>query len=418
MRQELKTKRFTCLPSSCAHCADRQRMRHRQALNPKRLPKVFVGLSGGVDSSVSAALLKKAGFDVHGVFIKTWSPDWLPCSWKEERLDAMRVAAHLDIPFYTLDLEKEYKKEVADYMIAEYRLGRTPNPDVMCNKHVKFGGFYDWAMKNGGKFVATGHYARIEQSSIRELTIFNSKFLKNEKLGNYLKIQNSKIKNYRLLAGFDSNKDQSYFLWNIRQDQLSHILFPVGQYTKSEVRLLAKNFGLPTADKKDSQGLCFMGKIDVKDFLSHYIKSKPGKVFSESGEEIGFHNGALFLTVGERHGFTITKKTPNDSPYYIWEKDIVKNEIMVGHEKIRKNLPVTEIIVKDVNWINRPRIGEKISARIRYRQPLQRVRIMNYELANKQGKLGVTFEEPQIVAAGQSAVIYRGEECLGGGIIV
>lgn len=175
-------------------------------------------MSGGVDSSVSAALLIRAGYDVTGVFIKVWQPDWIKCTWKEERIDAMRVAAKLDIPFITLDLEKEYKEEVVDYMIREYKAGKTPNPDVMCNRHVKFGGFYDWAMKNGADFVATGHYAQ--------------------------------IKNGRLIAGHDKNKDQSYFLWTLTAEQISKTLFPIGNIIKPEVRKLAKKFGLPTAEKK------------------------------------------------------------------------------------------------------------------------------------------------------------------------
>src|SRR3990167_10752607 len=194
-------------------------------LTPK--PKVLVGLSGGVDSSVAAALLKKDGYDVTGIFIKVWQADFLPCTWREERRDAMRVAAHLDIPFLTLDLEKEYKKEVVDYMIHEYGAGRVPNPDVMCNKHVKFGAFLDFAKKQGADFVATGHYARNEKQHDGR---------------------------FHLLAGLDKEKDQSYFLWMLTQTELAHVLFPVGRLQKSEVRFLAKKFGLPNAEKRDSQG--------------------------------------------------------------------------------------------------------------------------------------------------------------------
>ncbi len=212
--------------------------------------KVFVGLSGGVDSSVSAALLQSQGYDVFGVFIKVWQPDFYECTWKEDRLDAMRVCAKLNIPFYTLDLEKEYKKEVVDYMIEEYKNGRTPNPDVMCNKYIKFGGFFDWAMSQGADFVATGHYARLN-------------------------------KEHELVAGRDSNKDQSYFLWTLTKEQLSKTLFPVGDIEKTEVRKLAKKFGLPTAEKKDSQGLCFIGKVDMAEFLHHFIETKPGPVLND-----------------------------------------------------------------------------------------------------------------------------------------
>src|SRR3989338_1920286 len=246
----------------------------RYTLHAKRLGRVFIGLSGGVDSSVSAALLKKEGYEVTGVFIKVWQPDWISCTWGEDRLDAMRICAKLGIPFITLDLSKDYKRRVVDYMIAEYRAGRTPNPDVMCNAHVKFGGFYKFSRKNGADFVATGHYAQI-------------------------KLQASSLK---LLTSADKEKDQSYFLWQIKQEQLTNILFPVGGLEKPEVRKLAKKFGLSTAEKKDSQGLCFLGKIDVKEFLKHFIKQKPGKVLNEKEEVVGEHSGAVFFTLGERHG--------------------------------------------------------------------------------------------------------------------
>ena len=205
----------------------------------------------------------------------------------------MRVAAHLDIPFVTLDLEKEYKEEVVDYMIAEYRSGRTPNPDVMCNRYVKFGGFFDWAMKEGADVVATGHYARTYNGD--------------------------------LCKGRDDNKDQSYFLWTLTPEKLAKTLFPVGNIEKPEVRALAKKFGLPNAEKKDSQGLCFVGKIDMKEFLKHFIDEKPGDVLNTDGEVVGHHEGALFYTLGERHGFTVTQKTPEDKPYFVIAKDNKKN---------------------------------------------------------------------------------------------
>ncbi|MDO8591094.1 MAG: tRNA 2-thiouridine(34) synthase MnmA, partial [bacterium] len=243
-----------------------------------QLSKVYVGLSGGVDSSVSAALLKKQGFDVTGVFIKVWQPDFIECTWKEDRLDAMRVCAKLDIPFIELNLEKEYKKEVADYMIAEYKAGKTPNPDVMCNKQIKFGAFYNFARNQGADYIATGHYARI----VKRKT-YNAK-RKNEKIKSSSHPLHATC--YTLHVASDANKDQSYFLWNIKQEQLPHILFPVGGMLKPEVRRLAKRFGLITADKKDSQGLCFLGKIDMKEFLKNYIKLKPGNVLlAPSGVE-------------------------------------------------------------------------------------------------------------------------------------
>ena len=347
--------------------------------------KVFVGMSGGVDSSVSAALLKKAGYDVTGVFIKVWQPDWMSCTWREDRIDAMRVAAHLDIPFITLDLEKEYKKEVVDYMIDEYRAGRTPNPDVMCNSHVKFGAFYDWAMKQGADYVATGHYARIQDVS--------------------------------LLAGKDQNKDQSYFLYTLKEEQLKHVLFPVGDIEKPEVRKLAKRFKLPTALKKDSQGLCFIGKVDIQEFLSHYIQTKEGNVLDEKDVIIGTHPGALFFTIGERHGFTIAKKTPDDKPCYVTAKDIEKNTITVSAKDSNEILPgaVKQVDISNLNWISgAPEVGKKLQARSRYRQQLQDIKIsgLNGDSAT------IEFHKLQdTLTPGQSLVIYDGEKCLGGGII-
>jgi tRNA-specific 2-thiouridylase len=342
-------------------------------------------LSGGVDSSVSAALLKQAGYDVTGVFIKVWQPDFLPCSWREERRDAMRVAAKLGIPFLTFNLEKEYKKDVVDYMIREYKAGRTPNPDVMCNKYVKFGAFYKKARAMGADFVATGHYARI-------------------KSGN-------------LLVAADNEKDQSYFLWTIPRDILKHTFFPIGGYKKSEVRALAKKFGLFTSEKRDSQGLCFVGKLDMKEFLSHYIKPKKGKVLDERGETIGYHDGAWFLTLGERHGFTVTKKSPNDPVLYVVGKDVKKNTVTVSPLEFvsAKNNGQT-VTLSDVNWISGilPKKGKKLNARSRYRAKLSACVIE--KTSSKEAKL--YFLKPDVtITPGQSSVLYEGEACLGGGII-
>lgn len=371
--------------------------------------KVYVGLSGGVDSGTSAALLKKAGYDVTGVFIKVWQPPFLPCTWKEDRLDAMRVAAHLDIPFITLDLEKEYKKEVVDYMIAEYKKGRTPNPDVMCNHHIKFGAFFRKAIAAGADFVATGHYARVE-----------SKKLKVESKGK-VNIE------YRFLAGVDTEKDQSYFLWTLTQKELSKTLFPVGGYKKSEVRNTAKKFGLPTAKKKDSQGLCFMGKLDMKDFLKHFIKEKSGNVLDERGNVVGEHNGAAFFTLGERHGFTITKKGTRDTPYYVVAKDLTKNTITVSPDPLHGSRVLHEprkttsggarkdITLSQVNYTRGsvPKEGKHLSARVRYRQPLEECVFVRGE-----GDIAhIMFKKPQLASSGQSLVLYDADECLGGGVI-
>ena len=349
-----------------------------------------MGLSGGVDSAVSAALLKKEGYDVTGVFIKAWTPPGYPCNWKEDRRSAMRVAVILDIPFITLDLEKDYKKEVVDYMIAEYKKGGTPNPDVMCNKEIKFGHFLKFALKNGADFVATGHYARCPTSDVWQT--------KHPMLG------------YQLFEGKDKNKDQSYFLWTLTQEQLKHILFPIGHLQKEEVRKLAKKFGLPQATRKDSQGLCFLGKIDMKDFLSRYIFQKRGDVLNEKGEVIGYHNSALFFTIGERHGFIITKKSDGKSPLYVVSKNVEKNTITVASKHFGRSSKMLskEVKLKNINLI-RKIPSKNLLCRIRYRQE---------KIPCKIEKNKVIFDKPQMsVSPGQSLVLYDGEICLGGGII-
>lgn len=370
-------------------------------LNKALKKRVFIGLSGGVDSSVSAALLKQAGYEVTGVFIKVWQPNWLECTWKEERRDAMRVAAHLEIPFVTLDLEEEYKRDVVDYMLDEYRAGRTPNPDVMCNKAVKFGAFYDWAIREGADYVATGHYAQIQTVK-------------------------SKIKNLGLQMSVDLNKDQSYFLWNIRTEQLPHILFPIGHLEKPEVRKLAAAFKLPTAEKKDSQGICFIGMVDMKTFLSHYIETKKGSVLNESGNIIGTHPGAIFFTIGERHGFKITEKSPSDEAYYVVAKNVADNTITVrmqDRSQTAKNMQQindgvgTRISISQTNWIgDAPILCKTYQGRSRYRQALENISFEKLDLVNKTAE--ANFESLQeTLTPGQSLVIYDGNVCLGGGII-
>ncbi|HEY4486835.1 MAG TPA: tRNA 2-thiouridine(34) synthase MnmA [Candidatus Paceibacterota bacterium] len=354
--------------------------------------KVFVAMSGGVDSSVSAALLQKEGYDITGVFMTVWQPDFLECSRSDDRQEAMRAAAHLDIPFLTFDFEKEYKEMVVDYMVAEYKVGRTPNPDIMCNKHIKFGLFLKKALAMGADHIATGHYARRKE--------LNSK---NRALG------------YELLAGVDKNKDQSYFLWTLGQEQLSRVFFPVGDMEKPEVRKLAQKLGLPNAERKDSQGVCFVGEFDMKNFLKHYISEKRGEVLSEKGEAIGYHDGAFYFTLGERHGFVITKKTPHDDPYYVVGKDSTKNTLTVAHQKIQETSSAREIVLRDVNFIAGfpPDESKKYTARARYRQPLASCAIQV-----KDDVVSVVFDDPrELGAPGQSLVLYDGEVCLGGGII-
>ncbi|MDQ3076151.1 MAG: tRNA 2-thiouridine(34) synthase MnmA [bacterium] len=345
---------------------------------------VFVGLSGGVDSSVSAGLLLEQGYDVVGVFIRTWHPDFIECNEEEEHRDAMRVAAHLNIPFLTFDLEEEYKKGVADYMIEEYKNGRTPNPDVMCNKEVKFGAFLNKALLLGADYVATGHYAQ--------------------------NIENN------LLKAKDPSKDQVYFLWTLDQERLSKILFPVGHLKKTEVRKLANKFKLPVSDKKDSQGICFLGDIDLKDFLKHYIKEKKGKVLDENSEEIGVHDGAVFHTLGERHGFTITKKSPNDGAYYVIGKDLKKNILIVSQNKSISNSNTgAEYRIENANWIGEaPKENKTYMAQIRYHGEFLPCKINIYGVASAE----VAFEKPVLVACGQSVVLYDNDVCLGGGVVI
>jgi tRNA-specific 2-thiouridylase len=364
---------------------------------------VFVGMSGGVDSSVSAALLQKSGYEVVGVFIRTWHPDFLECNEEDERRDAMRVAAHLDIPFLTFDFEDVYKKEVADYMISEYKAGRTPNPDVMCNKHVKFGAFLKKAISMGADYVATGHYASLHKSS------------KNSSLYPQAGSDTSSFL-LDLLRGNDPSKDQCYFLWTLKQDQLSKILFPVGNLPKTEVRKLAKKFDLPVATKKDSQGICFLGDIDLKEFLKHYIKLKAGKVLNEKGETIGHHDGVVFHTLGERHGFTITMKTPNDGAYYVVGKDIKMNTLTVSQSKksLDQNAKTTYQL-ENTNWVNKiPESKKRYTAQIRYHGEFLPCQV---KIGTK-NKAEVIFTKPVMVAPGQSIVVYDKDVCLGGGVVV
>lgn len=351
--------------------------------------KVFVGMSGGVDSSVSAYLLKKAGYDVTGVFIKVWQPEGIPCTWKEDRLDAMRVAAQLNINFITLDLEKEYKQEVIDYLISEYKAGRVPNPDVMCNRYVKFGGFLDFAVENGADFVATGHYIQNKQNKVTAM--------------------------YELFMSSDSDKDQSYFLWTLPQEKLSKVLFPIGHMEKKEVRKIAQDAKLSTANKKDSQGLCFIGKLDMKDFLKGYIETHSGKVLNEKGEVVGSHDGALLYAIGERHGFVIDKKTDYDKPSYVVSKDVDANTITISDTAPQDIRGQYKVLLNDTNWISgEPSNGNVYEARIRYRGTLSECAV---EVIEKE-KARVTIKNGDMsLSAGQSLVLYLGPQMIGGGII-
>lgn len=345
--------------------------------------RVFVGMSGGVDSSVAAKRLLEDGNEVVGVFIKVWQPDFIRCDWERERLDAMRVAAHLGIPFLTMDAEDVYKREVADYMIRSYEAGITPNPDVMCNEHVKFGAFYEWARAQGADKIATGHYAQVQTDS----------------------------KITRLYRGVDEGKDQSYFLWRIKQHVLPHILFPIGNSLKTDIREEARRAGIPTATKSDSQGICFLGQIDMYTFLSHYIDLREGDVLDEQGAVIGTHRGALLYTQGQRHGFTVSG-TKSQTPHYVIGRDQKKNTITVTTTPN----PITNRFIR-LDAINV--LGSGLSTNLtgvpRYHaKPVS----LTLEICdNGNGILLKITDNTTDWVVGQSCVLYLGDECVGGGVI-
>lgn len=352
--------------------------------------KVAIGLSGGVDSALSAALLVEAGYEVTGVFLECWRAPG--CRVDEDRKDAMDVAMSLKIPFRVLDFKKEYKDRVVEYFYREYEAGRTPNPDTMCNKEIKFGMFYDWALENGFDAIATGHYARVSRDG------------------------------KHLLRGIDVNKDQSYFLYLLSQEQLEHIVFPIGHLTKTQVREEAQKRKLKVFAKPDSVGICFIGDVNVRKFLEERITPKKGEVVNSAGEVVGTHDGVWFYTIGQRHGFIINGKYKSKSgqwkhvipPLYVIDKNIEKNQIVVGFglETLTKGF-----IMKDIHWI-----GEKLKdqndasnlcVRIRHRGALVKVVFIECD-----GVVEIQFDEPQKgVASGQAAVFYNKDVCIGGGII-
>lgn len=342
--------------------------------NISETKRVFVGLSGGVDSAVSAALLKGAGYDVVGVFIRISLPGY-PCTAGEDKIDAMRAAAHLRIPFLSVDLSEEYKKRVFDLSIREFSRGRTPNPDALCNREIKFGLFFDWCVERGADLVATGHYAE--------------------------------LKDGLLYAGVDKEKDQSYFLWAVPEEKLRRVLFPVGGLRKSEVRALAAQFALPNAERKDSQGLCFLGPISMSDLLERELELVPGDVLDEAGDVVGKHVGTGAYTLGQRHGFELLAQRPDTPARYVVAKDITHNTITVSPDKFPRSARETSVELEEANWIGAVEEGECL-ARYRYRQQLIPAML-------KGGT--VLLREPHYVPEGQSLVLYRGERCLGGGVI-
>lgn len=362
-------------------------------MTSKKKEKVIVGMSGGVDSSVAAALLVRQGYRVEGAFMKNWSDTKDPvtgsCAWRGERHDAELVAAKLGIPFATYDFEAQYRQAVVDYLFREYEAGRTPNPDVMCNKVIKFDLFLKRALAEGADLIATGHYARLRRPA---------------RSGGRLE----------LLAGADKSKDQSYFLHQLSQEQLRRTLFPLGRLKKTEVRKLARRFGLPTAAKKDSQGICFIGKVDLKAFLARKIPRHPGPIVTVDGRVIGRHAGIAPFTIGQRHGLNIG----GGAPYYVVEKDARRNALIVASGDGEAALYSRGLTVGEVHWISGrpPRLPLRCRARIRYRQPLQAAVVRKGQDGRR---TEVRFARPQrAVTPGQFVVFYQGEVCLGGGVIL
>lgn len=340
------------------------------------MTRVYVGMSGGVDSSVTAALLVEQGYEVTGIYMKNWTQD-LPgmrCPWADDLADAKRVAVQLGIDFKVFDFENEYRHKVVQYMIDEYKAGRTPNPDIMCNQEVKFKLFLEAALEDGADMIATGHYAR--------------------------------VKNGHLLRAKDENKDQTYFLYRVTEEALKKTLFPLGDYTKPEVRELAQERGLYTATKKESMGICFVGKVGIRDFLSQYVETHPGEILdAQTGVVLGRHDGAIFYTIGQRHGLNLG----GGLPYYVVGKDMGKNEVYVTTKLTNEELWREALELGSIHWINGEVADGHYQIRVRHRAPLVPAELRNSILYLQ--------EAQRAIAPGQSVVVYGGETCLGGGIV-
>ncbi|MGC9031342.1 MAG: tRNA 2-thiouridine(34) synthase MnmA [Minisyncoccia bacterium] len=371
--------------------------------------KVVVAMSGGLDSSVAAALLKRAGFDVIGVFMKFWkSPDnrrltdgWNRCCSPEAEVRARKVAKILKIPFYVFNFEKEFKERIVDYFLNGYKKGITPNPCVLCNKQIKFGLFLEKALSLDADYIATGHYTR--KSELTRPTSPASE------LAGGRATYNLQLTTYKLLRAKDKEKDQSYFLWMLNQEQLSKILFPIGDYTRKEVEKLAKKFKLPVLKAKKSVELCFV-QTKTEDFLRKYLKEKPGKIVDTEGKIIGEHRGLHFYTIGQRKKIGLP-----GGPYYVLDKNLKKNLLILT--KNEKDLYKKELLCTNVNWIlgKVPKLPFKIKAKIHYRHRPSLATI--YKLSNDRYK--IIFDKPQrAIIPGQSVVFYKSEEVLGGGIIL
>lgn len=355
------------------------------------MKKVIVGLSGGVDSAVSALLLKEKGYDVTGIFMKNWDDNSMYCTAQADYEEAVKVADEIDIPYYSINFEKEYKEKVFNYFLSEYKKGRTPNPDIMCNKEIKFKAFLDYAMSLGVDYIATGHYAR--------------KGL--DRNGNAL-----------LLRGIDSNKDQSYFLSALSNDQIKDVLFPIGDLEKKEVREIAKKYNLPNALRKDSTGICFIGERNFNEFLSEFLSLNPGNIVTTEGKIMGKHLGLMFHTIGQRKGLGIggTGEKTN-LPWFVCGKDISKNELIICQGKNNINLfsnkllasnfssPIKDFVKKDMTC----------TAKFRYRQKDIDVKV--HFLDDLDNKVIITYDNVKSVSPGQQAVLYDGDICIGSAVI-
>jgi tRNA-uridine 2-sulfurtransferase len=352
--------------------------------------RVMLGVSGGVDSSVAALVLKQAGYEVSGLFMQNWDEDDNgECRAEEDRRDALGVCGRLEIPFYSRNFAKEYWQGVFKYFLDEYRRGRTPNPDVLCNREIKFKTFLNEAQALGAEKIATGHYAQVA-------------FAEDE---------------WKLLRGADQDKDQTYFLHQLGQTQLAATLFPIGHLPKPEVRRLAQEAALPTAQKKDSTGICFIGERDFREFLGQYIPAKSGEIRSIDGLKVGQHSGVFYYTLGQREGLMIggVKGRPA-APWFVVGKDVQKNILYVDQGIESEWLQSTQLHSEPVHWVSdKPKAKEfRCTAKTRYRQKDEACLIQQLE----NSELLVTFDKPQrAVTPGQSVVFYQGEECLGGAVI-
>lgn len=351
--------------------------------------RVVLGMSGGVDSSVAAILLKEQGYEVIGVFMKNWDEEDENgvCMADEDYKDVVSVAEQLGIPYYSINFVKEYWERVFEYFLSEYRLARTPNPDVMCNKEIKFKAFLEYAEKLGADYIATGHYARLIEDE-----------------------NGQKI----MLKGIDDNKDQTYFLSGLTQKQLEKVLFPLGDYKKSEIREIAKKYDLKTANKKDSTGICFIGERNFNEFLSKYIPAQKGNIVDINGKQLGIHNGLMYYTIGQRKGIGLgNSKDGTGEPYFVVDKKLETNELVVaqGDDKL---LYSKALIANNFNLINSIEFPFECGVKFRYRQ--KDVKAVITKINDEEYR--IDFEEPQrAVTLGQIAVIYNGDICLGGGII-